>query len=258
MRTIAFALALGYLVTVPALGQETYTLKRVFKEGTERKYASKAVILPANGEEYRLVVEREDVEKCVKVMPDGNAQLESRELKLTIRFNDMDLLTIRFNDMDLPNPSEDPGMDKMLVSPRNDILKMETSNTEDDMGLRLGRAIQVVYPEKPVGVGQAWKHEPKADEKGGLRGGTADTKLLAIETVNGVKCAKLEHKYVEKPFNADKGKVQAELIVWVDLSNGELVKMTGKVTGMVVDMGGSDTELRMDVTGEYVPAKGAV
>ncbi|GMV37248.1 MAG: hypothetical protein AMXMBFR61_17560 [Fimbriimonadales bacterium] len=245
MRTIAICIALGYLVAVPALGQETYTLKRVFKEGTERKYASKAIILPARGEEYRLVVEREDVEKCVKVTPDGNAQLESRELKLTMKFNDMEL----------PNPSEEPGTDKMLVSPRNDILKMETSNTEDDMGLRLGRAIQVVYPEKPVAVGQAWKYEPKADEKGGLRGGTADTKLLAIETVNGVQCAKLEHKYVEKPFGTDKGKVQAELTVWIDLSNGEMVKLTGKVSGMVVDMGGDDTELRMEVTGEYVPNK---
>jgi hypothetical protein len=246
MRTIAFAFILGCLVAVPALGQETYTLKRVFKEGTERKYASRAVILPAQGEEYRLVVEREDVEKCVKVTPEGNAQLESRELKLTMKFNDMEL----------PNPSEEPGMDKMLVTPRNDILKMETSNTEDDMGLRLGRAIQVVYPDKPVAIGQAWKHEPKADEKGGLRGGTADIKLLAIETVNGVRCAKLEHKYVEKPFRADKGKVEAELTVWVDLANGELVKIIGKVTGMVVDMGG-DTELRMDFTGEYVPSKTA-
>lgn len=245
MRTTLCALIVALFVTAPALGQDTYTLKRVFKEGTERKYASKAVILPAQGEEYRVVVDREDLEKCLKVTPEGNAQIESRELKLTIKFNDMEV----------PNPSEDAGTDKMLVSPRNEILKMETSNTEDDMGERLGRAMQVVFPERPVSVGQAWKHEPTADEKGGLRGGTANTKLLAIEAVNGIQCAKLEHKYVEKPFAADKGKVKAELTVWVDLSNGELVKMSGKVTGMVVDMGGEDTELRMDVTGEYVPTK---
>lgn len=245
MRTITFVCALTCLLVLPGLAQETYTLKRVFKEGTERKYASKAVIQPAQGEEYRVIVDREDLEKCVKITPEGNAELESRELKLAMKFNDMEL----------PNPTEEPGMDKMLVTPRNDILKMETSNTEDDMGVRLGRAIQVVYPEKPVAVGQAWKHEAKADEKARLRGGTADTKLVAIETVNGIQCAKLEHKYVEKPFSADKGKVQAELTVWVDLSNGELVKMTGKLTGMVVDMGGDDTELRMEVTGEYVPTK---
>jgi hypothetical protein len=245
-KLAAFVLAAGVVTTATfaQAGSEKVLLKRAFKVGAMRQNKLEASISPESGTGFDVKINVTSEDKCAKVNKDGNGEFESKQTALTI--------TVNGNEM--PGPASE-GVEKSIVSPRNVTLSVESSAPDADFGKRLGQALAPYFPEKEVSVGETWKHEFKPDKDKGLRGGSAVDKLLSVETVDGVKTAKISHTYEEKPLSGDEGTIKVTATFWIDVSNGEVIKLDGSATGIPGSNMGAQGTVKMTMILKYVPPK---
>ncbi len=91
---------------------------------------------------------------------------------------------------------------------------------ETHIGARMSIAGRVTFPDKPVGPGDTWTRDFKADTALGSREAKGEYEFVAVEKVNGVDCAKIKMSYTESgksPALSVKG------TEWVDLASGDVV-----------------------------------
>lgn len=248
VRNIAsIALAACIAAAVVAQGPGTaagpgtkQTIKRTFTKDASRKYKINVVMTPVDGDEPKIELAITTQDKVASVAANGNATVESKQLDIKISFNGQEV----------PVPSNENNVEKQVVTPTNQVVSMTTDGPDADFSKRLSRALSGVYAANEVAVGDSWKVEYKADKDTGMRGGTATEKLLGYETVNGVKCAKISHKFTEAPYADDQGKLEVDTVAWVDVANGELIKAEGKASGIVMAQMG-DQPMKMNFTVAY-------
>lgn len=235
---------LAALLVVPAVlqasqqtttAQEKVKLKCVYKAGQVLRYTISAGISPQDDPQafsFALKMNMED--KVVKVNADGTAEAESRTLSGTITFNDQE--------MEMPTETEPQryviGVDGFTVSRTG-------PEWDREFERRLTRAVEPVFPKQDVAIGETWKHEHKPDPEQGWRGGTVTEKLLAVEEVEGIRCAKVEHRFEEKPFKEDEGVYNSAITYWLELSTGQVVKADGVLQGFVNQQMGSSSPMKM-------------
>jgi hypothetical protein len=86
---------------------------------------------------------------------------------------------------------------------------------------RIDVALQLVYPERPVKVGDTWKRTAKADPDKGLRAAEATYKYEGIETVGKWKAYKIAVTYRETEGDEP---ISVRGTEWVSVEDGQSVK----------------------------------
>jgi hypothetical protein len=120
---------------------------------------------------------------------------------------------------------EDPdkSTDTFTVRPNGTLVSFKTDKVseekdEEHIGERLFAATQVIFPDKPVGVGDKWTHEYRADSNLGTKAASGEFELLALETKSGVPCAKIKLTYKE---TEGRQPIQCKGTVWVEQASGD-------------------------------------
>ncbi|MFT0745460.1 DUF6263 family protein [Synechococcus sp. RC10B2] len=146
--------------------------------------------------------------KVVKVEENGNIQMESASSELTIKFGDQEM----------PQPA--PPATKMTFKPNGAVAKVDGG----DAMMQQMNAAQMVYPEKPVKVGDKWSETVK-NAGGELK---IDYEFVGVE--------KVEIKMTARSVNAKEGEgYSADGFNWIDPKTGMLVKMEARIKGMQVE-----------------------
>ncbi|MCS7209668.1 MAG: DUF6263 family protein [Fimbriimonadales bacterium] len=198
------ALALASVST--ALSQE-YTLKLNVKEGDIFKYR---VSLEMNFGEQSVLVTTTITNKVLKVEENGNVQMESSSSELVTKFGDMEM----------PQPGQPPT--KITYKPN-----YSPAKTDGGDGSMPMNPIPVVYPDKPVKVGDKWSNT--------IKGSTGEIKfdyeLVGAEKLNETEAVKI--KVTARLPNSDEASDRnAEGFGWVDPKTGMLLKLEARLKGM--------------------------
>lgn len=125
------------------------------------------------------------------------------------------------NGMKDEDDEPDKSVDTFTVRPNGTLVSFKTDDEEKDeehVNERLFSATQIVFPDKPVGPGDKWTHEYKSDSTLGTKNATGEFEFLALETKNGVPCAKIKITYKE---TEGKMPVQCKGTVWIEQASGD-------------------------------------
>ncbi len=115
----------------------------------------------------------------------------------------------------------DKSIDTFTVRPDGTLVSFKTDDEDKDelhINERLFCATQVIFSDKAVGPGDKWTHEYKSDATMGTKNAAGEFELLALETKNGIPCAKIKINYKE---TEGKTPVQCKGIVWIEQASGD-------------------------------------
>lgn len=195
-------------------GQDKVTLVVKADEGREARYSTTMTIeLEVAGQ--KLSIESTQVQKVkfTKVAPNGEITMErtveSREVKMM--------------GQTMPDEDKQDEADTVTVRPNGTLVSYKAAKDDADeakFAVRLFAAGNPVFPDKPVGVGDKWTHEFKADASTGQEAATADFEVLGFETVQGVETVKIKMVYRETSTSPP---ITATNTFWIEKSSGDAV-----------------------------------
>ena len=199
------------LLSLSAAIAQEYTLKLNVKEGDTFKYRM-SMEIDFGGQ--NLLATTTITNKVLKVEENGNIQMESASGEMVIKFGDQEM----------PQPA--PPATKMTFKPNGSVAKVDGG----DAMMQQMNASQMVYPEKPVKVGDKWSETVK-NPNGEL---AIDYELVGVEKVGDTEAVKI--KMTARTVNAKEGEgYSADGFTWVDPKTGMLVKMETRIKGMQVE-----------------------
>jgi hypothetical protein len=91
---------------------------------------------------------------------------------------------------------------------------------DTSLNLRMHNSSAAIYPDKPVGVGDSWTRDIKADAKTGVRDATAQYKVLAREKVGSIDAFKLSITFAETGEDG----MRSSGTIWIDPVTGDELK----------------------------------
>jgi len=199
------------LMSLSAAFSQEYTLKLNVKEGDTFKYRM-SIEIDFGGQ--LVFVTTTVTNKVLKVEENGNIQMESASSELTIKFGDQEI----------PQPASPPT--KITYKPNGSVAKVEGG----DAMMQQMNASQMVYPEKPVKVGDKWSDTVK-HPAGELK---IDYEFVGVEKVGEVEALKI--KTTARTVNGKEGEsYSADGFTWIDPKTGMAVKMETRIKGMQVE-----------------------
>jgi len=212
---IVLAALLMTLMSVPALAQEKVTLVYKAQANQVVRYKAESTLtMDAGG--MKMAVVQKETQKVVftEVAANGNITMEqeSESMELTV------------NGQNIPPPDEEKNKKTTITIRPNGVLvayKLSSGESEDaKQQARLFPATTVIFSDRPVGVGDKWSHEYKADGDLGVRAARADFELLAFEKVGDTDTVKIKMTYSEteaSPAPSSAG------TVWIEKASGDMV-----------------------------------
>jgi len=199
------------LLSLSAAIAQEYTLKLNVKEGDTFKYRM-SMEIDFGGQ--LVFVTTTVTNKVLKVEENGNTQMESASSEMVVKFGDQEM----------PQPAS-PAT-KMTFKPNGSVAKVEGG----DGMMQQMNASQMVYPEKPIKVGDKWSETVK-NAVGELK---IDYEFVGVEKVGDTEAVKI--KMTARTVNAKEGEgYSADGFTWVDPKTGMLVKMETRIKGMQVE-----------------------
>jgi hypothetical protein len=190
---------------------QEYTLKLNVKEGDTFKYRM-SMEIDFGGQ--NLLATTTITNKVLKVEENGNIQMESASGEMVIKFGDQEM----------PQPA--PPATKMTFKPNGAVAKVDGG----DAMMQQMNAAQMVYPEKPVKVGDKWSETVK-NPNGELK---IDYELVGVEKVGDTEAVKI--KVTARSANGKEGEnYSADGFTWVDPKTGMAIKMETRIKGMQVE-----------------------
>jgi len=199
------------LLSLSAAIAQEYTLKLNVKEGDTFKYRM-TMEIDFGGQ--LVFVTTTVTNKVLKVEENGNTQMESASSEMVVKFGDQEM----------PQPAS-PAT-KMTFKPNGSVAKVEGG----DGMMQQMNASQMVYPEKPIKVGDKWSETVK-NAVGELK---IDYEFVGVEKVGDTETVKI--KMTARSVNAKEGEgYSADGFNWIDPKTGMLVKMETRIKGMQVE-----------------------
>ena len=199
------------LLSLSAAIAQEYTLKLNVKEGDTFKYRM-SMEIDFGGQ--LVFVTTTVTNKVLKVEENGNTQMESASSEMVVKFGDQEM----------PQPAS-PAT-KMTFKPNGSVAKVEGG----DGMMQQMNASQMVYPEKPIKVGDKWSETVK-NAVGELK---IDYEFVGVEKVGDTETVKI--KMTARSVNAKEGEgYSADGFNWIDPKTGMLVKMETRIKGMQVE-----------------------
>jgi hypothetical protein len=199
------------LLSLSAAFSQEYTLKLNVKEGDTFKYRM-SMEIDFGGQ--NVLATTTITNKVLKVEESGNVQMESASGEMIIKFGDQEM----------PQPA--PPATKMTFKPNGSVAKVDGG----DAMMQQMNAAQMVYPEKPIKVGDKWSETVK-NPNGELK---IEYELVGVEKVGDTEAVKI--KVTARSVNAKEGEgYSADGFTWVDPKTGMAVKMETRIKGMQVE-----------------------
>jgi hypothetical protein len=199
------------LLSLSAAIAQEYTLKLNVKEGDTFKYRM-SMEIDFGGQS--VLATTTITNKVLKVEESGNVQMESASGEMIIKFGDQEM----------PQPA--PPATKMTFKPNGSVAKVDGG----DAMMQQMNAAQMVYPEKPIKVGDKWSETVK-NPNGELK---IEYELVGVEKVGDTEAVKI--KVTTRSANAKEGEgYSADGFTWVDPKTGMAVKMETRIKGMQVE-----------------------
>lgn len=199
------------LLSLSATFSQEYTLKLNVKEGDSFRYRM-SMEIDFGGQ--NVLVTTTITNKVLKVEESGNVQMESASGEMVIKFGDQEM----------PQPA--PPATKMTFKPNGSVAKVDGG----DAMMQQMNAAQMVYPEKPIKVGDKWSETVK-NAVGELK---IDYEFVGVEKVGDTETVKI--KMTARSVNAKEGEgYSADGFNWIDPKTGMLLKMEARIKGMQVE-----------------------
>jgi hypothetical protein len=233
MRGFMFAALFGLVSALafakPPVDDNPVTLRRVYKAGDVSRYAT-TMRVKVMGNEF--VQESVDKIEVKKVDPDGTAgltyEIESGSYILNGNKNDL--------------PKAPPWA--ITRDKQNRFVKATTEETFEvfmapEVRRLLFSCVEVVFPDKPVKVGDTWTTELDNPAVKGKKI-TLKTTFRGKEMLEGASISKVEQR-AEADTNLTGGKLTCDLTAWLNGSTGEAVKIETAFKGVPTQFGALDT-----------------
>ncbi len=137
----------------------------------------------------------------------------------------------------LPEGNEPKSTTTITVRPDGSLLSYKTSGKEPGETKTQARLYAVgtsVFSDKPVGIGDKWTHQFKADSDIGIHEAKADFEVLGFEKMNGIETVKIKMEYAETDATPA---IAAHSTIWVEKSSGD--QMISETTAENVPFGGA-------------------
>lgn len=199
------------LMSLSAAFSQEYTLRLNVKEGDTFKYRM-SMEIDFGG--TNVLATTTITNKVLKVESDGNIQMESASGEMIIKFGDQEM----------PQPA--PPATKMTFKPNGALAKVDGAEGM----MQQMNASQMVYPEKPIKVGDKWSETVK-NPAGDLK---IDYEFVSVEKVGETEAVKI--KVTARTANGKEGEsYSADGFTWVDPKTGMSLKMEMRIRGMQVE-----------------------
>lgn len=224
----ATAVSLLVFASVGAARQESVQLVRKAKVGDiyRLQTVGKAQV-DANGMQMEIDLKGVDKYTVTAVAPNGDItetdQPESVEISMA--------------GQSMPPDPEMLEKSTIVTKPNGTLVSYTKEDGSADMQEgRLHNATNIIFPDKPVKVGDKWSKTFTADSLG-AHTARADYEVLAFETVAGTPTVKISLLFQESVAPA----VKTKGMFWIDRSTGDVVKIEGSIDGFPLDDAGDVT-----------------
>jgi hypothetical protein len=233
-RSLGASLAFSALLLSPSFAlQEKVTLSMKGDVGSTTKFKTTSKMeISAEGEKI-LFESVENLEIKLAKKEGDRLVFESKVVSSEVSING--------EKMEDEEEEESPGAE-YSVKPNGELASFKDKDPEADkestsLSLRISQASAQIYSAQPVGVGDAWSFTFPVNKDWGTFAGTANFKLVGIETVGGIRVAKIEYTYLETgaPRN-----IKSSGTNWVEIASGQVVKYEGKYENVPFDFGGEE------------------
>ena len=216
-QCVRLSLALGLLTlsSVACTAQEKVTLTYKATKGQVVRYKSSANLnLDFGG--MKIELETKQVEKTTVTNVAANGDITK---EATIESVEMTMNGEK-------RPAPDGAKDKTtttVIHPDGTLVSLKSTGEEGPegkVGVRLNSGTHPIYSTKPVGVGDKWTYEIKADTDLGTEKGKGDVEVLAFEKMAGTDTIKLKVSYKESGHDPA---LSISGTVWADKVSGDIV-----------------------------------
>ncbi len=227
MRTISLAAAM--LAAVAMAGVDAVNIKWKPKAGDTAKYKISAKANIA-GSEMNFGAAMST--KVVEVKADGNIVVEEKQSDMKIMFGDQDMSSMA--------PAAVTGTTTM--KPNGEVVSRKSDSEMDNP--RMEAALEFVYPEKELNVGDSWSIKRDADSGKGLFARETTFTYEGTEMVGKWNCYKIKvaFKEVGAPTN-----MEASGYSWVSVEDGSQVKGSYKLKNVEFAPGAPPSDADSDV-----------
>ncbi|MCC6403650.1 MAG: hypothetical protein IT207_06530 [Fimbriimonadaceae bacterium] len=209
-------------LTLPALAQDTFTLKRVVAAGESTKYKLQ-VDTTFGG--MAVVFTAALQESIVSVAADGTVVSKTTQSNVVLKVNG--------SEMDAGAEDE---TDTTTTDARGRIVLIEGSMV-DEASYRVAILNAILWPETPVMVGSKWSLDLAASEKQGTPASKSEFEILGMEAMKGVEAVKIRFSTHEATGETPASSTGT---YWVEKATGKILRTEAEwknapVSGQIID-----------------------
>ncbi len=223
-----------------AQGEKVHLLYKAKVGEVVRHQSTGAMKMSAAGQTANMDVKEVQKVTFTQVLPNGDLIYEQEAESTEISINGRKMP---------PNSNKDKTTIHMTKV--GNLVKFTESSAEKDdqdhIDSRLFVATNIVFPDRPVGVGDKWTIEYKANTEAGSRAGKADFEALASEKIGDVETFKIKMAFKESEGATP---ISATSTVWVEKTSGDGIKSEYDVTGVQFNAGGITQGMEGKMSGE--------
>lgn len=201
-------------VGVVASAPEKVALVCKAQVGQTARYRSTGT-LTVESAGQKVTVEIDDTEKCTftEVAADGTitSKRENESSKM------------RVNGQEMPRLSKDEAPVVVSFRPDGSLVSYKAGSDEpgaSKLGIRMHPATNPLYPPNPVGVGDKWSRDIKANADTGAHAGHAECEVQGFEKVAGVDTVKVHMTYRETDTSPA---ISSQGTYWIERGSGDQV-----------------------------------
>jgi len=220
-RGLSFALVVSLVslsLAVPAAQQDKIHLSRKAKVGDISRTVTEAT-MSAHMDGLMMTMSVKEVDKVTVtgVAPDGliTALTEAESGEMTV------------GGQTQTSPSQEP---VTIVTRPDGSLVSYGERTFAAVEVRLHSGTHIVFAGKPVGVGDSWTREVKADPETGLQPATAEYKVVAFEKVGETHTAKIAFTFRE----LGREPIAVTGTTWIETSTGDELKSEYELRNLTI------------------------
>jgi hypothetical protein len=210
----AVILTLLAMMGVACGAQEKVMLSYKAQAGQVIRQKSEGTLnLDASG--VKVTVEVQEVQKITikEVAANGNITMEQER----------ESSDVTVNGQKMPVPDEARSTETITIRPDGTLVSFKSTSQDPEQAklpARLHPSSNPVFSDKPVGVGDKWSKEIKADDEMGLHAATADYEVLGFEKVGGVDTVKIKMAYRETEGSPP---LTGMATLWIEKATGDTV-----------------------------------
>lgn len=240
MRLIGLTLFLA-LVSVAATAQEKALLQYKAQVGQTVRYRSEGKLtIEAMGQKINQEQKQTEKVTITAVSPSGEITLEKEE----------EASEVTIEGQAVPSDNEKT-KETLVIRPNGELLSYKSTAQPEQakISARLYAASSVIFSDKPVGVGDKWTHETKANEEIGVRAGRAEYEILGFEKYNGIDAVRIKMTYQETEGSPA---MSARGTFWIEKSSGDALKSESEVENLILEFAGVKVTASGKGTGERI------